>query len=139
MAPEPYCERYGKTVEVNQDVDLEKHASPVIKIPREELGGGKLNDETRRNITCYRQCWRGVLTFYNSNSFLVKAAVAILLAFIYPPLGAEYVQPQITATWIAVVFIFRESVHSCFQTLTHECTNIQRFQHIPIILCFKSD
>ena len=31
---------------------------------------------------------------------------AILLALAYPPLGAIYLAPQVTATWIAVVFIF---------------------------------
>lgn len=44
--------------------------------------------------------------FYNANSFLIGVVIAILLARAYPPLGAVYVYPQITATWIAVVFIF---------------------------------
>lgn len=45
-------------------------------------------------------------SFYNTNSFLIQIAIAILLARAYPPLGAEYLYPKITATWIVVIFIF---------------------------------
>merc|ERR1711966_533961 len=44
--------------------------------------------------------------FYWKNEFLVLILLAILLALAYPPLGAIYLAPEITATWIAVVFIF---------------------------------
>jgi sodium/bile acid cotransporter 7 len=44
--------------------------------------------------------------FFTANSFLVLVALAIGLAWLYPPLGATYLCPQITATWVAVVFIF---------------------------------
>lgn len=45
-------------------------------------------------------------SIYTTHSFLIKALILILLAFAYPPLGAQYLAPQITATWIAVIFIF---------------------------------
>ncbi|KAL7487686.1 hypothetical protein ACHAW6_013267 [Cyclotella cf. meneghiniana] len=44
--------------------------------------------------------------FYAANNFLILIMCAILMAYVYPPLGAVYLAPQITATWIAVVFIF---------------------------------
>ena len=44
--------------------------------------------------------------FYTKNSFLVMLLTAILLAYAYPPLGAKYLAPKITATWVAVVMIF---------------------------------
>mmetsp|Transcript_69483 Transcript_69483/g.104853 ORF Transcript_69483/g.104853 Transcript_69483/m.104853 type:complete len:430 (-) Transcript_69483:42-1331(-) len=44
--------------------------------------------------------------FYWNNEFLILIVLVILLARAYPPLGADYLQPQITSTWIAVVFIF---------------------------------
>ena len=44
--------------------------------------------------------------FYAKNEFPILIVFAILLASVYPPLGAEYVAPQITAKWVAVVFIF---------------------------------
>lgn len=50
--------------------------------------------------------WENLLDFLQTNSFVIKAALAIGLAKLYPPLGATYVYPQITATWLAVVFIF---------------------------------
>lgn len=43
---------------------------------------------------------------HNANSFLILVIAAILLAYAYPPIGAIYLAPQITATWIAVMFIF---------------------------------
>jgi hypothetical protein len=46
------------------------------------------------------------ISFNWLNEFLILAVIAILLAKAYPPLGAEYLQPQITAKWIAVIFIF---------------------------------
>mmetsp|Transcript_13929 Transcript_13929/g.38517 ORF Transcript_13929/g.38517 Transcript_13929/m.38517 type:complete len:418 (+) Transcript_13929:192-1445(+) len=45
-------------------------------------------------------------TFYRQNEFLLLVIAAILLARAYPPLGAEYLAPHITATWIAVCIIF---------------------------------
>lgn len=41
-----------------------------------------------------------------THSFLVMVVFAIIIAWAYPPLGADYLQPQITATWLAVIFIF---------------------------------
>jgi sodium/bile acid cotransporter 7 len=49
---------------------------------------------------------RRVIDFYWTNEFLILIVVAILLARAYPPLGADYLQPDITATWLAVCFIF---------------------------------
>lgn len=46
-----------------------------------------------------------VLAFYKKNAFLIKIIFVILLAFIYPPLGL-WLAPEITAGWIAVIFIF---------------------------------
>ena len=45
-------------------------------------------------------------SIYGTHSFLIKAIILVLLAYAYPPLGAIYLAPQITATWIAVIFIF---------------------------------
>ncbi|KAL7574492.1 hypothetical protein ACA910_015854 [Epithemia clementina (nom. ined.)] len=44
--------------------------------------------------------------FYLSNEFLILVLAAIALARAYPPLGADYLAPEITATWIAVCYIF---------------------------------
>lgn len=44
--------------------------------------------------------------FLKKNSFVLLILLAILLAYAYPPLGAVYLAPQITAGWISVVLIF---------------------------------
>ncbi len=54
----------------------------------------------------YERIWTTCQSIYGTHSFLVKALILILIAFAYPPLGATYLAPQITATWIAVIFIF---------------------------------
>jgi solute carrier family 10 (sodium/bile acid cotransporter), member 7 len=45
-------------------------------------------------------------SLYWGNEFLILVVISIGLAYAYPPLGAEHVQPDITATWLAVIFIF---------------------------------
>ena len=51
-------------------------------------------------------CLRRAISFYFANEFIVLVILSILLAKAYPPLGNEYVQPDITASWIAVIIIF---------------------------------
>ena len=48
-------------------------------------------------------CWAD---FYATNHFLIKAVLAIVVAKLYPPLGGQLLQPQITGQWLAVMFIF---------------------------------
>jgi len=47
-----------------------------------------------------------VIQFYEANEFLLLIIFAIVLAKIYPPLGAKYLVPDISADWIMVMFIF---------------------------------
>jgi solute carrier family 10 (sodium/bile acid cotransporter), member 7 len=53
-----------------------------------------------------RSFWRQVAAFYWEHEFLILIIASIGLARAYPPLGAIYVAPDITASWVAVVFIF---------------------------------
>jgi sodium/bile acid cotransporter 7 len=62
-------------------------------------------EEEEENTRCQRYM-RNIFAFYWTNEFLILIVVAILLARAYPPLGADYLQPDITATWLAVCFIF---------------------------------
>lgn len=65
------------------------------------------NDTTQQQQQRLRKrIWTKCRSIYGTHSFLLKALILILLAFAYPPLGATYLAPQITATWIAVIFIF---------------------------------
>lgn len=48
-------------------------------------------------------CWADL---YATNHFLIKAVLAIVVAKVYPPLGGQLLQPQITGQWMAVMFIF---------------------------------
>ena len=51
-----------------------------------------------------------LVDFYWKYDFLILLIVVVLLAKAYPPLGASYVAPKITATWIAVMYIFCKSL-----------------------------
>lgn len=44
--------------------------------------------------------------FWWQNDFLILVIIVISLARAYPPLGAEYLAPKITADWMAVCLIF---------------------------------
>mmetsp|Transcript_21396 Transcript_21396/g.39971 ORF Transcript_21396/g.39971 Transcript_21396/m.39971 type:complete len:464 (-) Transcript_21396:92-1483(-) len=64
------------------------------------------DDSSPKQQSCFRRTYNRWRDFYGANSFLILVLCAILIAYAYPPLGAVYLAPQITATWIAVVFIF---------------------------------
>jgi len=65
-----------------------------------------MSDDQEERESSLRNTWKAWSKFYSANSFLILVVVAICLARAYPPLGADYLQPQITATWIAVIIIF---------------------------------
>jgi len=70
---------------------------------RETITRQEDSDEKPSKLRAIGSCF---LQFYTKNSFLILILIVILLAYVYPPLGAIYLAPQITATWIAVIFIF---------------------------------
>lgn len=66
------------------------------------------NDEAEDKLS---QSWlgtflRSLLSFYLAYNFPIHILLGIGIAKAYPPLGAEYLQPQITAAWIATALIF---------------------------------
>jgi hypothetical protein len=63
-------------------------------------------DVDKEEPSSCRKVYDWCVDFYFTNEFLVLVVLAIVLAKAYPPLGAEYLRPEITATWIAVIFIF---------------------------------
>ncbi|KAL3799063.1 hypothetical protein ACHAW5_008958 [Stephanodiscus triporus] len=58
------------------------------------------------SLPLYKRLYHKWLRIYHQNSFLILVTLAILLAYAYPPLGAVYLKPKITAKWIAVILIF---------------------------------
>lgn len=79
--------------------------------------------------------WSRFLNFLNANAFVVEVTIVIILAYIYPPLGAQYLAPQITASWLAVVFIF---VLSGLGLKTEELSKaFQRFQFNIFVQLFN--
>lgn len=64
------------------------------------------NNNSDNSSTCFHRFRKRCITFYWTNEFLILIVIVILLAKAYPPLGAIYLVPQVTATWIAVMFIF---------------------------------
>ena len=70
-------------------------------------------DEENETSLCWRIA-RRMCQFYWNNEFACSVVVAVLLAWIYPPLGADYLVPKITSTWIAVMLIFSEYLFALF-------------------------
>jgi solute carrier family 10 (sodium/bile acid cotransporter), member 7 len=65
------------------------------------------NTTATTTTTTTKTAWqRRLASFYWANEFLILVVISIALAYAYPPLGADHVQPDITATWLAVIFIF---------------------------------
>jgi len=57
-------------------------------------------------VPCHKKLWNLWCATFEKYSLLILIAMAVSLAKAYPPLGAKYLAPQITSTWIAVMFIF---------------------------------
>lgn len=72
----------------------------------EENANDDENVDSTVKKTILARFWAWWCGFYAANAFLILIVIVILLAYAYPPLGAKYLAPQITATWIAVVIIF---------------------------------
>ena len=71
-----------------------------------EQGEGGEEGEEEKTSSCWRIA-RRMCQFYWNNEFACSVVVAVLFAWIYPPLGADYLAPKITSTWIGVMLIFR--------------------------------
>jgi len=61
-----------------------------------------LEDDQPSTTTFAQKLWK----FYCKNEFMILMICVILLAKAYPPLGAVYLAPKITASWLAVCIIF---------------------------------
>ena len=88
----------------NQEVsitheDLELGEANLTKNPA-DISKGSSSPSSNSLIGRMMQC-------ANDYDFLIGLMVSILLAKAYPPLGTDYLKPQYTATWIAVIYIFR--------------------------------
>lgn len=72
---------------------------------------GKVSDDGSSHKGCsfFSKLWNLWCLIYDEYSFLVLICLSVLVAFAYPPLGAIYVRPQISASWCAVIFIFGKS------------------------------
>lgn len=95
----------------NQDETAEDLPSENIEnnenIESDNDNDKKVEDESSAQTPSRRVIDR-VMAFYWDNEFVCLVVIVILLARAYPPLGAEYLAPEITSTWIAVIFIFSE-------------------------------
>ena len=60
----------------------------------------------QQQLSFVARFWKDWGPFFVDNEFALTVIAAILLARAYPPLGSTYLQPDITANWIAVIFIF---------------------------------
>ena len=74
---------------------VEKKDEEVIETTAEE------EESAEKSTLCQR-----LVDFYWANEFLILVGLSIALAKAYPPLGATYLVPEITANWIAVCLIF---------------------------------
>lgn len=90
-----------------------KDQSRAVESSREESssapGGGttttptttaqQVEEQKEEEPSCFTKAWKRWRDFYAVNEFVILVICAILLARAYPPLGADYLQPDITSTW----------------------------------------
>ncbi len=91
----------GISLGVNSDPDIEMRSKSLSPRKEDHQGG------TRREENEETRSWKERLAhIYQKEGLLIEVSIAILLAKIYPRLGAELLYPELTAHWIAVVIIF---------------------------------
>ena len=84
---------------VSIDIGEEKEPASTTK-----SADGKIKVEEEEEV---KKSWKSCLIqFYWANEFLILVMVGICLARAYPKLGAVYLYPAYTASWLAVCFIF---------------------------------
>jgi hypothetical protein len=78
------------------------HTSPAPppKAAEEPVAASTADAKTPKPVILRR-----LVDFYVENQFLIHILGGIALARVYPPFG-DYLFPEITATWIAVMIIF---------------------------------
>jgi solute carrier family 10 (sodium/bile acid cotransporter), member 7 len=76
--------------------------------PHDADGGVHLEDEEGNRVhrTRFQQFLHRAHDLYEKFDFPIHVLIGILIAWLYPPLGAVYVAPMITANWVAVCYIF---------------------------------
>lgn len=84
------------------DLSMEVSASKGAEVKENAVEVGEKDE----NKSVSEKVGMFISNLWNTHSFLTMVIIAIIAASIYPPLGAEYVYPEYTATWGAVLFIF---------------------------------
>lgn len=59
-------------------------------------------EEKKEQPSKCSQCF----AWYNKHSFLINAVFVITMAYVYPPFAGDYLAPNITSSYIAVIIIF---------------------------------
>eukprot|EP00970_Alexandrium_tamarense_P008650 scaffold1652_cov177-Alexandrium_tamarense.AAC.5 len=93
----------------DNDNTLQSQSKSDDKIQEKEVSNSSScqhdNDcNSNMNISIYQRMLQAI----QANSLLAMISCAITLSYIYPPLGNEYLQPEITASWLAIIVIFCE-------------------------------
>jgi hypothetical protein len=74
----------------------------------EQLEGVDSEPEPPPPPPCWQRFWIIVCKIYEAYEIVFLIVLAIMLARLYYPPGAEWLEPDITSTWIAVMLIFRK-------------------------------
>ena len=108
-APRRLSSHQIKFIAMNTKIDSPDTAASTSDeddgIPR--LLEAKLSEEEEyEEVTLYNRAAQGLTEFYHKYEFPLLILCSIVLAHIYPRLGAKFFQPEITASWIAVMLVF---------------------------------
>jgi hypothetical protein len=83
----------------SDDKDAEvKNDTSSVSLHTEDMTEQQQQDKDSPHTRCEATKVR-LIDFYFKYEFLIHIVVVIALARAYPPLGADYLYPEITATW----------------------------------------
>ena len=103
--------------------------------PENDVG----EEEPEPEPTCYEKAKEQFWATYTKYEIVILVISSILVAKAYPKLGAVYVYPQVTSSWIAVMLIFS----TCYPLYDYTFSQQRRlglaepvFAHLIICCCY---
>ena len=95
-----------------------------------DIENGELGDHNN-DKSCFQQTCQWLNNVYQTYEIVILVIIAILIARAYPIIGAVYVQPKVTSSYIAVMLIFSKCRFFLFLSGCFSFLSLRSHVHSP--------
>ena len=114
--------RVGGDDDLHHDHQVQLQQQELVKQHKTTMKNN-INDKSRNKKLSIKEILYILEKLFNKYHIIILITIAILLARVYPPLGATYVLPHVTSSWIAVMEIFSKLLRQLMDRL-YLCVSI---------------